>query len=39
MFKIGNLKIENNGEVEEELQYGVDFKEDMINFKNNTVFL
>ena len=30
------LKIENNGEVEEELQYGVDFKEDMINFKNNT---
>lgn len=30
------LKIESNGEVEEELKYGVDFKEDMINFKNNT---
>ena len=30
------LKIESNGEIEEELKYGVDFKEDMINFKNNT---
>lgn len=30
------LKIESNGELDEELQYGVDFKEDMINFKNNT---
>ena len=30
------LKIEYNGDTEEELQYGVDFKEDMINFKNNT---
>lgn len=30
------LKIESNGELEEELKYGVDFKEDMINFKNNT---
>lgn len=29
------LKIEYNGEIEE-LKYGVDFKEDMINFKNNT---
>lgn len=30
------LKIEFNGEIEEELKYGIDFKEDMINFKNNT---
>lgn len=30
------LKIESNGETEEELKYGIDFKEDMINFKNNT---
>ena len=30
------LKIESNGDTEEELQYGIDFKEDMINFKNNT---
>lgn len=30
------LKIESNGEIEEELKYGIDFKEDMINFKNNT---
>ena len=30
------LKIEFNGDIEEELKYGVDFKEDMINFKNNT---
>ncbi|MDO5780044.1 MAG: M28 family metallopeptidase [Clostridium sp.] len=30
------LKIESSGEIEEELKYGVDFKEDMINFKNNT---
>ena len=30
------LKILSNGEVEEELQYGVDFKEDMINFRGNT---
>lgn len=30
------LKIESNGEIEDELKYGVDFKEDMINFKNNT---
>ena len=30
------LKIEYNGETEEELKYGIDFKEDMINFKNNT---
>lgn len=30
------LKIESNGELEEELKYGIDFKEDMINFKNNT---
>lgn len=30
------LKIEFNGETEEELKYGIDFKEDMINFKNNT---
>ena len=28
----------SNGKVEEELQYGVDFKEDMINFKNNTFY-
>ena len=26
------LKIESNGEIEEELKYGVDFKEDMIKF-------
>ncbi|WP_195986285.1 M28 family metallopeptidase [Clostridium sp. D53t1_180928_C8] len=32
------LKIESNGEIEEELKYGVDFKEDMINFKNNTFY-
>ena len=32
------LKIESNGEVEEELKYGIDFKEDMINFKNNTFY-
>lgn len=30
------LKITSNGEVEEELQYGIDFKEDMINFRENT---
>ena len=30
------LKIMSNGKVEEELQYGVDFKEDMINFRGNT---
>lgn len=30
------LNILSNGEVEEELQYGVDFKEDMINFRGNT---
>ena len=30
------LKIESNGEIEEELKYGVDFKEDMINFRGNT---
>ena len=30
------LKILSNGEVEEELQYGIDFKEDMINFRGNT---
>ena len=30
------LKIEYNGDTEEELQYGVDFKEDMINFRGNT---
>lgn len=29
------LKIISNGKVEEELQYGVDFKEDMINFREN----
>lgn len=32
------LKIESNGEIEEELKYGFDFKEDMINFKNNTFY-
>ena len=30
------LNILSNGEVEEELQYGIDFKEDMINFRDNT---
>lgn len=30
------LKIFSDGTIEEELKYGVDFKEDMINFKNNT---
>lgn len=30
------LKIYNNGQIEEELKYGIDFKEDMINFKNNS---
>ncbi len=30
------LKIFSDGTTEEELKYGVDFKEDMINFKNNT---
>lgn len=30
------LKIFSDGIVEEELRYGIDFKEDMINFKNNT---
>ena len=30
------LKIMSNGNTEEELQYGVDFKEDMINFRGNT---
>lgn len=30
------LKILSNGEVVEEFKYGVDFKEDLINFKNNT---
>lgn len=31
------LTISYNGIVTEELKYGVDFKEDMINFKNNSV--
>lgn len=30
------IKILNNGEIQEELQYGVDFKEDMLNFKNDS---
>ena len=30
------LKIYNGNDLECELKYGVDFKEDMINFKNNT---
>lgn len=31
------LTISSNGNIVEELKYGVDFKEDMLNFKNNTV--